>query len=261
MDRNVFSYANAFFLKGRGCHLYGSVLTEGGGSRKSLFLAWRMLTACHYSEAKHVCKQRQTWWEGREEVSAPSQSNLLPHGSPALTAESGSQTRNADPNWGLGCVWRRKTNWRVKIAVVQGSCAPLIPKAPLFYPASFTHTQTDTHMHTHKRAHIPTHRQTVINCKNTETSQSPRTFIVKLVNDIHPTIMMWICSGRRKERWEEKRYSLDLPWEKTSAQALGSVKITRTQLQIFRSLPRFCCKGVTIFGTLIQHLALCEFCS
>lgn len=136
------------FLKGRGCHLYGSVLTEGGGSRKSLFLAWRMLTACHYSEAKHVCKQRQTWWEGREEMSAPSQSNLLPHGSPALTAESGSQTRNADPDWGLGCVWRRKTNWRVKIAVVQGSCAPLIPKV-LFSTLHPSHTHRWTHTCTH----------------------------------------------------------------------------------------------------------------
>lgn len=145
-----------FFLRGRGCHLYGSVLREGGGSRKSLLLAWRMLTACHHSEAKHVCKQRQTWWEGREEVSAPSQSNPLPHGSPALTAEWGSQTRNADPSWGLGCVWRRKTNWRVKTAAVQGSFAPLIPKAPLFYPASFTHTCTHTNMLTYQ--HTDSHQ-------------------------------------------------------------------------------------------------------
>ena len=104
-----------------------------------------------------VTTQKQSMFANKDRLGGKGEKKCLlpPKGTFFPQHESGSQTRNADPSWGLGCVWRRKINWRVKIAAVQGSFAPLTPKAPLFYPASFTHTQTDTHKH----AHIPTHRQ------------------------------------------------------------------------------------------------------
>lgn len=53
----------------------------------------------------------------------------------------------------------------------------------------------------------------------------------------------------REERWEEnKRYLLSQLWERLSAWALGSSKMTKTQLLIFKKPHWFCCKGITFFS-------------
>lgn len=155
MDRNVFSYANAF-LKGRGCHLYGSVLTEGGGSRKSLFLAWRMLTACHYQKQSMFVNKDRLGGNGEKKCLPLPKATFFPMAAQhsQLSQDHRPEMQTQTEGWDVS---EGKTNWRVKIAVVQGSCAPLIPKV-LFSTLHPSHTHTDghTHAHTHKRAHIPT---------------------------------------------------------------------------------------------------------
>ena len=128
-----------------------------------------------------VTTQKQSMFANKDRLGGKGEKKCLlpPKGTFFPQHESGSQTRNADPSWGLGCVWRRNINWRVKIAAVQGSFAPLTPKAPLFYPASFTHTQTDTHKH----AHIPTHSHQL---------QKHRDFPVSL--NLHFETVKWYSS-------------------------------------------------------------------
>lgn len=261
MDRNVFSYANAFFFKG-GVAIYMAQYwrrEEGQGN--------------HFSSPgeclQPVTTQKQSMFVNKDRLGGKGEKKCLPPPKATffpMAAQHSQLSQDHRPEmqtqvegWDVSEGERQTGGWRLLWSRAAVLLSSLKSHFSTLHP-SHTHRWTHTCTHTNVLTYQHTARQSST-AKTQRTSQSPWTFILKLVNDIHPTIMMWICSGRRKERWKEKRYSLDLPWERTSAQALGSVKMTRTQLQIFRSPPRFCCKGVTIFGILIQHLALCEFCS
>lgn len=140
-----FSYHECFLFKGEGLHLYGSVLTEEGQGNHFPRLENAYSLSLLRSKAC-LAKQRQTWWEGKKCL--PPKAAFFPMAAQHSQLSQDHRPRNADPNWGLGCVWRRKTNWRVKIAVVQGSCAPLIPKV-LFSTLHPSHTHRWTHTCTH----------------------------------------------------------------------------------------------------------------